>query len=225
MTDPYSVLGVSRNASMDEIKKAYRKLSRTYHPDANINNPNKAEAEEKFKQIQEAYNQIVKEKERGTSSYSYDSRDFAGSYGPWGQYQQSSSADYDEQDVKLRAAANYINNGLYQEAMNVLNGLSGRSGRWYYLHAMANSGMGNQVNAIDDARMAVRMEPGNLSYQQLLSRLENGGVEWYQNMGESYGFQNMNVHPGSCCMECLMLNLFCNCCLNPGCCMGGGGFY
>ena len=59
MTDPYEVLGVSRGASDDEIKKAYRKLSRTYHPDANINNPNKAEAEEKFKQVQQAYKQIM----------------------------------------------------------------------------------------------------------------------------------------------------------------------
>ena len=50
MTDPYSVLGVSPTAEMDEIKKAYRKLSRMYHPDANINNPNKEQAEEKFKQ-------------------------------------------------------------------------------------------------------------------------------------------------------------------------------
>ena len=67
MTDPYSVLGVSPTAEMDEIKKAYRKLSRTYHPDANINNPNKEQAEEKFKQIQEAYNQIVKERENKAS--------------------------------------------------------------------------------------------------------------------------------------------------------------
>ena len=63
MFDPYSVLGISRDASDEEIKKAYRKLSRKYHPDANINNPNKAQAEEKFKEVQQAYEQIMKEKE------------------------------------------------------------------------------------------------------------------------------------------------------------------
>ena len=63
MTDPYSVLGVSRDASDDEIKKAYRNLSRKYHPDANINNPNKDQAEAKFKEVQQAYQQIMKERE------------------------------------------------------------------------------------------------------------------------------------------------------------------
>ena len=57
--DPYSVLGVSRDASEEEIKKAYKALSRKYHPDANINNPNKDQAEEKFKEIQAAYQQIM----------------------------------------------------------------------------------------------------------------------------------------------------------------------
>ena len=67
MTDPYSVLGVSRDASDDEIKKAYRNLSRKYHPYANINNPNKDQAEAKFKEVQQAYQQIMKEWEYGSS--------------------------------------------------------------------------------------------------------------------------------------------------------------
>ena len=77
MFDPYSVLGISRDASDEEIKKAYRKLSRKYHPDANINNPNKAQAEEKFKEVQQAYEQIMKEKEYGTSgNYNPFSKDY-----------------------------------------------------------------------------------------------------------------------------------------------------
>ncbi|MDO4632832.1 MAG: DnaJ domain-containing protein, partial [Eubacteriales bacterium] len=53
MRDPYEVLGVSRGASEEEIKKAYRKMSRKYHPDANLDNPK--QAEEKFKEVQQAY--------------------------------------------------------------------------------------------------------------------------------------------------------------------------
>ena len=70
MSNPYEVLGISPSASDEEIKKAYRNLSRKYHPDANINNPNREQAEEKFKQIQQAYDQIMKEKQYG-SSYGY----------------------------------------------------------------------------------------------------------------------------------------------------------
>ncbi len=84
MLDPYSVLGVPRNASDDEIKKAYRKLSRKYHPDANINNPNKDQAEEKFKEVQQAYEQIMKEREYGGSSGSGYGR--YGNYGGFGGY-------------------------------------------------------------------------------------------------------------------------------------------
>lgn len=76
MNNPYDVLGVSPSASEDEIKKAYKTLSRKYHPDANINNPNKEQAEEKFKEIQAAYQQIMNSKKNGESGYGY-----GGSYG------------------------------------------------------------------------------------------------------------------------------------------------
>jgi len=74
MTDPYSILGVPHSASDEEIKKAYRSLSRKYHPDANINNPNKDQAEAKFKEVQQAYDKIMHERQygsSGTGGYSY----------------------------------------------------------------------------------------------------------------------------------------------------------
>ena len=180
MFDPYSVLGVSRDASDEEIKKAYRKLSRKYHPDANINNPNKAQAEEKFKEVQQAYEQIMKEKEYGTSG-NYNSYDGFGGFGG-----QSRRTYQDEEAIRRQAAANYIQSRHFQEAMNVLSSLSQRNGQWYYLSAMANMGLGNNVNAMNDARTAVNMEPDNMQYRMLLQRLEGGG-SWYQEQQNPFG--------------------------------------
>ena len=229
MTDPYQVLGVSRDASTEEIKKAYRTLSRKYHPDANINNPNKAEAEEKFKQVQQAYKQIMEEKENGTSSYSsqgsyggsYGSGGYGGSYGNggyggnYGGYNYGSSTE----DAELRAAANYLNNMRYQEAMRVLNNISRHNAQWYYLHAIANAGLGNNISAVQDAQTAVNMEPDNMQYRQLLSQLQGGG-QWYTDMGQGYGYERAGGDMGKWCCECLAINALCNCC-----CYVGRGFY
>lgn len=83
MRNPYSVLGVRADATDEEVKKAYRALSRKYHPDANINNPNKDLAEEKFKEVQQAYEQVMKERQQGSTyqNGSYQN----GSYGQRGQ--------------------------------------------------------------------------------------------------------------------------------------------
>ena len=229
MTDPYQVLGVSRDASTEEIKKAYRTLSRKYHPDANINNPNKAEAEEKFKQVQQAYKQIMEEKENGTSSYSSQGS-YGGSYGSGGNGGRYGSGGYGGNycgynfgsstvAAELRAAANYLNNMRYQEAMRVLNNISRHNAQWYYLHAIANAGLGNNISAVQDAQTAVNMEPDNMQYRQLLSQLQGGG-QWYTDMGQGYGYERAGGDMGKWCCECLAINAMCNCC-----CYGGRGFY
>ena len=219
MMDPYQVLGVSRGASDEEVKKAYRNLSRKYHPDANINNPNKAQAEEKFKQVQQAYDQIMKEKQQGTSYGGYgnsygggsDYSDFGG-FGGYGGYYGGNA--YREENSRLQAAANYLRNGYYREALNVLNDmpLSERNGRWYYYSSMANHRMGNTATALEHIRRAVELEPSNIQYRQFQQNLEYGGT-WYTTMGSGYE----SPYSGSeWCLRMLLLNLFCNfCCCRP----------
>ena len=208
MTDPYSVLGVSRDASMDEIKKAYRKLSRKYHPDANVNNPNKAQAEEKFKQVQAAYNQIVAERERGTSGWSGSGG--YGSAGFGGQGTGQTAYGDESGNVEFRAAVNYINSGYYQEALNVLNQMQGRPAVWYYYHAVANAGIGNNINAMQDIEQAVAMDPQNMQYRRFQQQLQFGG-QWYQGMGRAFGFGGA-ADSSRCCNDCCACLCLMNCC-------------
>lgn len=215
MFDPYSILGVSRDASDEEIKKAYRKLSRKYHPDANINNPNKDQAEEKFKEIQQAYDQIMKEREYGSSgNYGYGGNTGYGGFGGFGGYggSQSNSGYQDEEAIRRQAASNYVQSGHYQEAMNVLSSLKERNAQWYYLSAVANMGLGNNVNAMNHIREAVRLEPDNMQYHMMLQRMEGGG-SWYQEQQNPFG--GMPTAGNDLCMKCLMANLACSCCC-PG---------
>lgn len=239
MRDPYQILGVSREASEDEVKKAYRKLSRIYHPDANVNNPNKAQAEEKFKEIQQAYQQIIKEKEGG-GAYQYGGNsqggaygtggyqggfggfeDFFGGFGFGGQsgYGRQETGQEDEDSVHMRAAMNYINSGHYQEALHVLGTISERDAKWYYYSSIANQGSGNNVAAREQAQKAVSLEPGNAEYQRWLNRMEYGG-SWYAGRQSSYGMPVSSAN-GFCLKLCLA-NLFCNlCCGGGGLCCGG----
>lgn len=211
MTDPYQVLGITRGASDEEIKKAYRSLSRKYHPDANVNNPNKDAAEERFKQVQQAYDQIMKEKQQGTG---YDGG-YGNSYGSgFGNY-YSGRTSYQEENSKLQAAANYIRNGYYKEAMNVLNDIpfAERNGRWYYYSAVVHQRVGNTATALEHIRRAVELEPSNIQYRQFQQNLEYGGT-WYTSMGSSY---ERPYSGQSWCLRMLLLNLFCNlcCCGRP----------
>lgn len=259
MSDPYKILGISRDASDDEVKKAYRQLSRKYHPDANVNNPNKDKAEEMFKLVQQAYQQVMYERQHpyssagqgswsrpgsqsagrpsgssGTSSgqtwqdengttYTYygnfeDFSDFwTEFFSSYGFGTQGASQDNSEEAIHLRAAASYINHGMFQEALNVLSAMEERSAQWYYYSAAANSGIGNDAVALEHAQRAASMEPNNPNYQSMLQQLQSGN-RWYTSRSQTYGGP---VSAGGQCMRVcaayLCINALCNIC-----CCGGG---
>ena len=215
MRNPYQILGVSETASMDEVKKAYRKLSRIYHPDANVNNPNKDQAEAKFKEIQAAYQQIEQRNTSGQGSYQQyygGFEDFFGGFGfggQSGQYRQEST-----DSTLMQAAANYLRNGYYREALNVLNNVpvAERNAKWYYYSAQANAGTGNNITAQEHARTAVQLEPNNYVYQELLRRMQSG-ESWYTQRGSTYGRSAGSFYSCcSCCCEWLMIPVFCRIC-------------
>ena len=250
MSDPYKVLGIERDATDEEIKKAYRSLSKKYHPDANINNPNKDKAEEMFKLVQEAYQQIIYERQHpyasagqgfngsaGSSSYSgggysgstgqgyngqfytnwedFFNDFFAGAYG--GQYQHNYNSGMNSDYVRyMNAAASYIQNRRYSEALNVLAGVGDHSALWYYYSAIANAGLGNHAQALEQATIAAEMEPNNYSYQNLVTQLSRGSWN-YQQRENTYV---RTYDSGQWCIRLCILNAFINLCCGRGffCC-------
>ena len=121
--DPYKVLGVSPDASDEEIKRAYRQLAKKYHPDRN---PGDQEAAKKMQQINAAYEQIKNpEKAQSGQSYGYGGYDPFSGYHQRNTYSEGSGADQNQ-----RAAEQYIRFGRYQEALNTLNNATERNARW-----------------------------------------------------------------------------------------------
>lgn len=212
--NPYDVLGVSPSASDDEIKKAYRDLTRKYHPDANINNPLADLAEEKFKEVQEAYDTIMKERENGGNSYGYG---YGGGYQQsgygygGGSYQGSSSGN--QQSVEMQAVYNFINNRRYQDAINLLNRMPDRTAQWYYLSGVANAGLGNNVLARDHAAQAVNMEPNNLQYRQFMNQMNWNSQRYQTNpYGSGYGAGgNTPCGTGNMCCDLWIADTLCEC--------------
>lgn len=200
MSDPYKVLGVSPDASDEEIKKAYRKLAMKYHPDRN---PGDAEAARKMQQINEAYDQI-KNPEKARAQSAYGSQGSYQGYDPWGYGQRQQPRG----DSAQQAAYNYIRFGRYQEALNALNSSAVKDARWYYLSALANDGLGNQVTALEHIRRAVSMEPDNPRYLQTLREIENGGAAYRQTAGSYRGF-SMRGNPCMNMALCYCAQLFC----------------
>ena len=157
--NPYEVLGVSRKASIDEIKRAYKELSRKYHPDSYVGNPLSSLAEEKFKQVQEAYDAIMKEK-NGDFNYTDN---------------YNNSGYYNGESGEMAEVYNLLGRRAYSQALSLLDSMPNRNAKWYYYSAIAQVGLGNNLRGMEYARMAVSMEPNNIEYQNLVNRLSFQG--------------------------------------------------
>lgn len=190
VNNPYEVLGVPRNASNDEIKKAYRQLSKKYHPDSYVDNPLADLAEEKFKEVQAAYEQIMKEREDGGYSYS------------------STGQGTSQETAELQAARNFINNRRFHEALNVLSNIGNRNAMWYYYSAIANMGIGNNLVAVEHAKQAAAIEPTNMEYVNFANQMQFRGQQ-YQNTGYGYGRQSFGT--GNLCCDLWCLDTMCEC--------------
>lgn len=200
MNDPYSVLGVDQNASDDEVKKAYRDLARKYHPDNYQNNPLADLAEEKMKEINEAYDTVTKMRSGGgNAQYS------AGQTGYGQQQYARSNAGGSPTFARVR---NLINAGDLGGAERLLNETPGKNGEWYFLMGSIAYRKGWLDEAQQNYTLACQMEPGNMEYRQALSMMQQGGQAY-----RPYHFSGGRVDTMDCCTTMLCLNCLC----------GGGG--
>ena len=211
--DPYKVLGLSPDASDEDVKKAYRRLAKKYHPDLNPGDP---VAAKKMQQVNAAYEQIKNPEKARQTQNPYQGQSgqdpFGGAwrtytYDPFGGWQQYASQQ-PEGDQYQQAAYRYIQYRRYTEALNALNSSQERNARWYYLSALANDGLGNSVTALEHIRRAVSMEPDNARYRQTLSDLETGGSQYRRQAGNFRGF-SMGASPLLSLCLCYLAQIFC----------------
>ena len=194
MKDPYQVLGVSPSASDQEIKKAYRDLARKYHPDSYVDNPLAELAQEKMKEINEAYDTIMKNRSSGGS---YSGSSYSGS-----SYSGSSGSQF--ADIRQD-----INMGNIARAEQKLNAISNRTAEWYFLMGSVNYRRGWLDEAKRNFEIAASMEPGNREYQQALYRMSGMGSGAYRRTG--YGTGGGGMDGCDCCSSLLCADCCCEC--------------
>ena len=193
MNNPYEVLGIPRNASNEEVKKAYKQLCKKYHPDSYMDNPLADLAEEKFKEVQAAYEQIMREREGGGYSYSAGGTSAGGS---------------SQETAELQAVRNYINARRFREALTVLSNIGNRNAMWYYYSAIANLGIGNNLVAVEHAKQAAALEPNNAEYVNFANQMQFRSQQ-YQTTG--YGYGRPSYGTGNLCCDLWCMDTMCEC--------------
>lgn len=200
--NPYQVLGVRETATADEIKTAYRNLVKKYHPDKYTDPAMKELAEEKIKQINEAYDMLTKNA-NGSTAHSYQSRSYSGSYSGEGAFE-------------FTRVESFINSGNFAAATQILDSMSIRNARWNYLYGVVALRTNRFDAAANFFETAYRMEPNNIEYIKAYNMTHMNGHTYRTNSG--------NVTTNDCgCFGCdddcctiftsvLCANMMCDCC-------------
>ena len=105
--------------------------------------------------------------------------------------------------------AAFINARRYQDALNVLENIKNKNAMWFYYSAIAMNGIGNTITALEYAKTAAQMEPGNLQYIFLVQQLQSSQGQ-YRTSQETYG--SPYASSMQCCYNILLLNLIMSCC-------------
>ena len=226
MKNPYEVLGVSENATDEEIKAAYKALAKKYHPDNYVDSPLADLANEKMKEINEAYDTIQKERSgKGSASGNgYYGGNGTGSYagnGAYGRNGGNAYGSYSSGNSRLSEVRRLINAGSYAEAEVILNGIpaADRNAEWNFLMGVLSLQRGWFHDAAKYFDIACTMDPQNPEYRSARLRMNTPGG--YYTRGTVYNEDSANTESEFCniCSGLLCANCCLSCCRgNSACC-------
>lgn len=196
MQNPYEVLGIHEGASKDEIKKAYRELAKKYHPDQYGSNPLRDLAEDKMREINEAYDYLMKN--TSEANYSYSGRENSSGYSGSTSYGYDTSSYDSYNSIRMD-----IQSGNYAMAEEKLNRLSTRDAEWNYLMGLVYMRKGWYDAAFNSISTACSMDPANREYRETMSRMNNRNRSYRQPYYGRNDTSICDICSTLWCMDCL----------------------
>ena len=202
MKDPYSILGVSRDATDEQIKTAYRELVRKYHPDNyTYDNPLRELAEEKMQEVNAAYDEILRlRSDKSSSSSSSSSSSYSGGYGIYAEIRRK------------------INARNFKEAERDLFTIfdADKTAEWHYLMSVILMHKGRVNDAMRELEIACSMDPSNVEYQKAKEMFNNTakgyGSTYYGSTGGYRPARSSTDDACNCCANLICLDCLCECC-------------